>query len=405
MQDDKLVQLMNKLKNTLEVGVHIRLPSNEQFIDFGEFTIRGSANILRFNKTIYLIWKNKTEIYNTTSKKSIRDKVVGFLEESIKSKSDFKSDDVKKIYDDLLSMPLEKWEIFRPLYGTSMSSEFPVKLGPFTIYDSIKHKSRIEQKHPRIKERGDYSGIINSGNLLVSIEIKARDADRAVNDADLKFAQFENIIAYMHGRRSKDFHISIFDHRGSTLSKVLATSSSTISSYLEDQSPSDYWIIDHPYFTDSTVGNDKIWTLMEKSNATDMEKRLLSAIGWLGKCINDLDNVIAFIKCMFAIESLLNSNPKGLITASVANKIVDRATFILCKNFHESKKLKKFLDHLYKERSAIAHGGKQDVNVNDLHQAFLIAKKLVIKIITDSELKNLGNIEDLQTCIEKKKFS
>jgi hypothetical protein len=66
--------------------------------------------------------------------------------------------------------------------------------------------------------------------------------------------------------------------------------------------------IENEGFNDKPYGNYNIWYLITKPNKTEIEKRLLNSIEWIGKAIHEIDFSKSLVQFVFAIECMLHYN-------------------------------------------------------------------------------------------------
>jgi hypothetical protein len=59
------------------------------------------------------------------------------------------SGDIEELLSGLLSLPSDTWEVFRVLHGATVSTDAPLVLGSFTIYNCTKHWSAIVTRFPQ----------------------------------------------------------------------------------------------------------------------------------------------------------------------------------------------------------------------------------------------------------------
>ena len=87
-----------------------------------------------------------------------------------------------------------------------------------------------------------------------------------------------------------------------------------------------------------------IWRLMEKmanGKCTKMESRVLNAIFWIGRAEREYQLPNKYVEYVFAIETLLSFNPKGVIvTPSIAYQLSEFAAFIISEAITECDSLK-----------------------------------------------------------------
>ena len=402
MNYNKLLILIDKLKSIAIIG-HPN-GNMQDLIMFGNLIFQGRNNVSEFYNTfdeINNLIDSNNEISQTFSKETIKNKIIEMLRNSIVRNIPLTLDQVKDFVTSSLSEKLIDFEIFRVLNGVELKGDDIQKLGPFCIYQWGKHKNQIKLNFKIENNKFGTLVNFNDEDILVSVKTNVRDPKKALELADNKFSQFENIISYMLGKRDSCYHVSIFNYGNSSLLKHLIISQEKKSIGVKRQGAFINIEISDPQITDANY----VWSLLENDNLNEIQARLLKAIEWVGKARNDLDDTNAFVQYVFAIESLLSFSDKGIITPSIANQMSEYSAFIIGGNYKERVKIVKLIKNLYSCRSAIVHGRQKTPIDVDLLDAAKIAIKLIVKFTTDDILKKITTMEELTKTINKKKFS
>lgn len=218
---------------------------------------------------------------------------------------------------------------------------------------------------------------------------------------------FENVFSYVLGDLSNDKRIGIFNFRGfSTMGKIISSNSG-----IGFNGKSDVILglnLDHnylSYFNNKELGNDEVWFLITKKDKSEIEKRLLNAIEWVGKAINDRDNSKSLIQFVFAIEGMLQYDEKIFINQSIVSQLADSLAFIITDEKEERKKMSRKFKDIYKKRSSIAHGSNAKIDFEDLEEVFEITKNMIISFLIKSPFKEMKTMESLNTHIINLKFN
>lgn len=134
----------------------------------------------------------------------------------------------------------------------------------------------------------------------------------------------------------------------------------------------------------------------------DMQRRIKSAMQWLGKA--SVDPVLSrkFLQAMIAIEALLEDKGNG---STIVDQISTAVCFILKENVEDRLTLKKTIKSMYNLRSRIVHDGAEQVTWEEFNLLYTINNQIIQALLTQDELKKITNISDLQEWLETRKFS
>lgn len=70
-------------------------------------------------------------------------------------------------------------------------------------------------------------------------------------------------------------------------------------------------------------------------------------------------------------------------------------------NPDERQNPKKLIKELYKTRSEIVHSGRYEISEEEHLKAYWIAKKSILKLLTDQDIKNFQEQKQLESWLEK----
>ena len=277
-----------------------------------------------------------------------------------------------------------------------------ISLGDFTIYNFKKAESILVEKYPYLTNRELYFNRRQS-DIFLGIKVAARENAKAVEKADELVEIFENVMNYVITDLTHVRSVGVFNFRGwRNTSRVVCNNSS-----MGFHGSNEIWLpvkIEDKFFTDSSSGNDKIWPLITKADKTELERRLIQAIEWIGKGVHDKDKSKALVQFVFSIEGMLQYDGKTLITPSIVSQLSDWLAFIIQDQPDKRKQIAKYFKGTYKKRSAIVHGGAKTIDIKDLQIALQIAKLMVISFLVTKPFCNMRTIEELGDYITELKF-
>lgn len=417
MQQKKLKELLSEVGNLVSIAelkpFSLKdIKANTSCRIFGDdpaLVFYGYDKVKQLEEAVELFWESNDEVYQTIAKTTVQDKLNHLVSSSCQHKQPLTESHIEQMFSELLAIPKEEWEVFRVLYGARLSTESPLKLGPFTVYNWKLHQSVITTKYECNEEAWWIQKLKDAVNyLLVSVKVSTRDLARGQELADIRFRRFENVVRYMLANKEGSLDVGIFDYRSrnsfssislSKLEKIVRFSSHTEGAYEQVD-------IDAPFFKDSSAGHTWIWDTLSQSSLSKVQKRVISAIEWVGKGLRDPDPAKAFVQFVFAIEATLTFQEKGvLVSPSIANHLAEYSAFIIGNDFESRSKVEKLVKEIYSRRSAVAHGGSQSVLESEVNEALELVKSLITKIITEPELLAMTSIDQLQEWVSRKKYS
>lgn len=364
----------------------------------------GSEKVIVLDEIIDNVWTSSDELFNTFTRKKIEDTVMKCLRKCLISKIKPTIDDIKERVDELLILPVESYEVFRDLFGAIYNDALPLELGPYKIYNWELHKDMIKERYLHAMTFFTVFEMTRHFGFLISVHINSREPNRALEVADHKLKQFENIIRYMMGDTSGNHDIGIFTYKGRKVQDAFSLSPKNAGSNTTASGAILPVTIDDPYFR-SDNGHDWIWTTIGKDTIGKYEKRILTAIEWVGKGVNDLDTAKAFVQYTFALEALFTFQEKNvLVNPSIASQLAEFSAFVASDNKNDRMRFENLIKKLYSIRSAIAHGGTKSVSKEQVNEYLIILKHLITRLITDAELSKITAIEQLNEWVKNRKY-
>ncbi len=421
--------------------------------EYTKISLQGYHDHKKIEAFVEQLWDIKSEIRQTVSIKSIKDKVVELISQYHKDKNSVKAESFKNVLDELLKTPKQEWLVLSPVYGAYLGSNDPSELGPFTLYTWNAYKTLVNSKDPsffdsRLKEQyeckkvaylvnsrnvggqesaldesypSDFPMLEDLGNIFIGIQVSARDLERALELSAQRFNQFENVINYMLGYDAKSFEFGV--NRFSTLSVLenLSISSGGISYCSSPQENRFHPLhLNSPFFFNGKIcfdgtndvqywkdyGHAWIWEALKQKAPNKWHERILSSIEWIGRGLRDTNPAKSLVQFTFALEALFSFQEKGfLVSPSIASTLSEFTAFIIADNLSERLDAVKKIKRMYEKRSAVAHGGTQVVPTGLVSESMNLMRDLITKIITNPDLRDLRTIEEVREWIDKKKYS
>lgn len=302
------------------------------------------------------------------------------------------------------ALPIKKSIVFRNIYGIELKeSKSPFKIGPFVIYNYEKHHHLIESMTPL--NPGVLWGLNRHFKYLISIEIETKGNTKVLELADELFSKFELFIAFLIGHYIDDQRVSVIDPITWYYDYSIIISNGSVSTPSNLRGPYKSIPLDDSYFSNPKIGSKSLWTLLEESSGRKFQNRIVSAIEWFGKASLERNKQSRFLLYIISLEALFTFSEKTLVSPSIASSIADGIAFILGKNKDSRQFISKRVSALYGIRSAIAHGGNKIVTDEDLSEVTRISLASIRAFLTNKNLREIKDSEQLNEFIKSKKFS
>lgn len=282
-----------------------------------------------------------------------------------------------------------------------------VKLGEFTIYraDSKDLHSLIDPINSKVQNQcKSFKGFLTQCNVI-RIDVDARDGVKAKDIANKYFRSFDFVTAFFINDYHNRYNFGIYTFRHPSVNTCLAigddnsfTSNSTM------QNPPNTLRINEVISSQISSISD-IWLLITNKKKTKLNSKVLGAIEWIGKALNETDVSKSFVMYMFSLETLLQYDEKTMLNPSITHQLSEALAFLLTTDYEDRMKVVKIVKDLYSKRSAIVHGGESIVDPADLRQLNLISSSAAWEFLQNPELQTIQNMEGFGKWLSYKKFT
>lgn len=310
---------------------------------------------------------------------------------------------IKEVFKDLRKKPIQNFFVYRPLFGVEMNIDQPLRLGPFIIYKWDKHQNIIKELHPayyRIEKIKNAMKLFSENVYLIAYEVEAREYKKAIQQADLMFVRFENIMRFIIDDPRRLRNVSIFsDYQWEINYALCLSTSAEIPKHAISLFGSG--VIEKVDLC--KVEKNPIWGLLIESSP--MQQRILNAIQWLGKSLTDWnDPTKSLPQIIFALETLLGEQNQHY---SISGRLADFSAYILSNELENRRKTSKFIREIYALRSKIVHGTADEINISVemVSKAYKLVRNLILIFFRSNELNSIQTMEELNDWLDKKKFS
>ncbi|MEC3965583.1 hypothetical protein [Flagellimonas halotolerans] len=378
-----------------------KLPSKSFGIGEGNVSFIGFDEVSKYQTGLEHLYQQNQEVEQTISLKKFESSLIDLIRTLRDSSSKCEYKDFKNLTAKLLEPENQESEILYELFGCEMQSD-NLELGDFTLYNFPKAENLLIKKYPPLQYREIYFNRRKS-DILLGVKVKARENNKSVELADELVETFENVMNYMIADLSHQRSVGIFNFRGWKITRRVICNNSSMGFHGSNDISLPVKIED-PFFQDDSQGNDKIWQLITKSNKSEIEKRLLQAIEWIGKGVYDKDKSKSLVQLVFAIEGMLQHDHKTLITPSIVSQLSDWLAFIIHDDATKRRQIAKYFKQTYRKRSAIVHGGDKAIDIKDVQIALQISKLMVIAFLTTDPFNKMKTVQKLNEYITELKF-
>lgn len=397
------MDIANRLIASVEQGFSIAGMS-DSFKSFmrdgrGISVPRGRAE--QYLAALQQLFELDRDVETTYTLSTFETEVIALIIPHVYNKTAVEDREVRAFLEKLKTAPVANRDVFRPIFGVKISgATTPVVRGPYTIYDTDAHASQLAT---------DMVGDVFFGEVpphLIKVSVRARENKRAIELADELFERFETTIRYMIGHHTTKFDVGIVNYRGARLNSVFMQIEGGAASVSHNREGVTELIpIDDPYFINHDMGFDRIWGCLASNSNTELEKRLLLAVDWVGQSIAENAPASAFLKAAIALEILFTYSEKSLINASILSQISENTALLLGDDVKSRQDLEAEVKRLYSMRSSIAHAGKSDVELADVDAIRFAARNVIAKIFTAPAMTKISSVSEMYKLFKSMKYS
>ena len=237
-------------------------------------------------------------------------------------------------------------------------------------------------------------------------EVAARDPQRATELADEVFRKLEGLLRVAAGLWHESAQIRILDEVGQWYREAIAIGQEGGGGEKYERSPYVRDIdIDEVVERIESNHPGKYWPLVDSSQLSDLEKRALRGILWLGKAYSSQRTEDAFLQCAIALEVALVMNHRDIITPSILYQLAESVAVLLGRNRGERLRIDKEMRKFYGKRSAIVHKGSDEVSREDCARFLSYARNCLIFLLGDDTYRQLASLDALHRHMKEFKFS
>ena len=386
-----------RVGNPLRAGV---LDGNEPYRSFGfgdqGLLFQGRESNVRLDQAIDSFWNSDSSIKATVSRKFAQNALIGAITPCCIAGSQMTLVQLRQAITQLVNTPLQEYTVYRIVNGVELGTPGgSILLGPFTVFDPRNNLQALAGAAPE-----GLCGMVRAqapDSYLVAVHVRAREPVQAGVLADARFRQFEHVVRFMIGVRGGRNDVGVSDFLAPAQRRTFFVCGGAIGGGVELTGATELVPLDDAYFMDPGNGNAWIWNTLGCANPTDMQRRILAAVEWVGKGFRDLDAGRALVQFVFALEAVLTFQQRNvMVTPSIASQILEFVAFILGRDYDSRLEAERLVKDIYSKRSAVAHGGAAAISEADARQALGLMKALIHTLIVDRELVAIATMEQLR---------
>jgi len=312
-------------------------------------------------------------------------------------------DGIKKMFDEMYNKEIKTYSVFSDVYGIHLENNSKIySVSVFNIYYWPIAKTEIEK---RTEANHDVLWGNRKYNYLIETAVEAADDEKAIELATSLFEKFQYFMHIAIGKKEKRFNITINLEKSVYAKHTLLLCNGDLinSTSLEnmiDTIPIDKYLSDD----NPNYGFEAMWNLLKLKEPTELQKRLILALEWLGQAYRDNSLQISFIKAAISLEIIFTYNEDTIITPSILHQISENAALILGNNVEECIQIEREIKKLYGKRSSIVHAGNSDIDIEMIMDILNYSSNIILVLLNKKEYQNIKSIKELYDLLRLKKY-
>ena len=292
---------------------------------------------------------------------------------------------------------MENYEVFHSIYGLTVDAVQPVAVGDFQFFDLIRHENYVASKY-HLNVESKLFRFENGCDSCVSIQIPASTIDEAKDQATECFTHLQNYFRFaMNSLLDHDFDVGIYNYKRPNRNYYLILSNNA-DGQEGFNALGGFRKIDISAFTNN-IYFSYIASIITKDTPNELEKRKLIALDFLGESQHTFGSAVSLFQLVAAIDALIGDNvrsQKCLFKKHVAQ--------LLGNSSDEQQAIEKEAERLYNIRSKIAHGEKNQVQLQDCKSACTIAYKAYTEMISNQAILKINTYSELKQYLKEREL-
>lgn len=306
----------------------------------------------------------------------------------------------------LQSLNKVDYSVIKTFHG-AIIKEFcgPVKIGTLVIYELPRHQNEFIAQLPDDGFSGSHD--IKSKRTIIQCTVESRDPEKALELANAAFNSLETFIAFLLGEQHSTYSIGILRMRFSPYQNTTIRSKHGV--FGDEESRKQFkGDLDISTLSKNLPGKmvvfyDVLARIVLNHN-TNLEKRISTAVEWLGESYSDNNISSAYLKTVIALEALLKNDDKSIITPSIMSNIAEQCAYINGESAKECMEIEKKVKSFYAMRSKIAHAGSKSVSMQQLQIARSFVRCTVLKLFCFTQMENISKLSDFYDILREIKY-
>ena len=397
----KALEAMLELRGILREGDEENPDVRLCFYGEPRLLVVGDEELREYELALGRLWRADTEVHQTVGRKTLESELLRVLRQTANDSRELQRQDADLMMANLKKSPVQGFFVLRRIEGVAFKGMEPCAAGSCQIIEL----PRDLQSTPSTTDYILREEMRKLDGVFVQYEIAAREPQRATELADEVFGKLEGLLRVAAGVWHESAQIRILDEVGQWCREAIAIGRQGVVGKKYEQSPyvHDIWI-DEVVKSIESNHPGKYWPLVDSSQLSDLEKRALRGILWLGKAYSSQRTEDAFLQCAIALEVALVMNQRDVITPSILYQLAESVAVLLGRNQRERLQIDEEMRKFYGKRSAIVHKGSDEVSREDCERFLSYARNCLIFLLGDDTYRQLGSLDAIHRHMKEFKF-
>ena len=397
----KALEAMLELRGILREGDEENPDVRLCFYGEPRLLVVGDEELREYELALGRLWRADTEVHQTVGRKTLESELLRVLRQTANDSRELQRQDADLMMANLKKSPVQGFFVLRRIEGVAFKGMEPCAAGSCQIIEL----PRDLQSTPSTTDYTLREEMRKLDGVFVQYEVAAREPQRATELADEVFGKLEGLLRVAAGVWHESAQIRILDEVGQWHREAIAIGRQGVVGKKYEQSPyvHDIWI-DEVVKSIESNHPGKYWPLVDSSQLSDLEKRALRGILWLGKAYSSQRTEDAFLQCAIALEIALVMNQRDVITPSILYQLAESVAVLLGRNQRERLQIDEEMRKFYGKRSAIVHKGSDEVSREDCERFLSYARNCLIFLLGDDTYRQLGSLDAIHRHMKEFKF-
>ena len=399
----KALDAMLELRSILREGDEVANNPEVRRIFYRDLRllVEGDEALRKYELALDRLWRADSEVHQTVGRETLESEFLRVLRQTANDSRELQRQDADLMMANLKKSPVQGFFVLRRIEGVAFKGMEPCAAGSCQIIEL----PRDLQSTPSTTDHILREKMRELDGVFVQYEAKARDLRRAIELADEVFGKLEGLLRVAAGVWHENVQIRILDEVGQWYREAIVIGRQGGGG--EDYEQSVYVrniCIDEVVKSIESNHPGKYWPLVDSSQLSDLEKRALRALLWLGRAYSSRRTEDAFLQCAIALEVALVMNQRDVITPSILYQLAESVAVLLGRNQRERLQIDKEMRKFYGKRSAIVHKGSEEVSREDCARFLSYARNCLIFLLGDDTYRQLGSLDAIHRHMKEFKF-